>query len=115
MSDHFASLLRAVASVEHTSYEVRGAIYDRAQGDLMERLDAAEPPWSDADIEQELLAFRAAVRRVEFGDMDEQERQERQERQARDAIAERAQYLASRRAARPAPPEVPPSPPVPAV
>jgi hypothetical protein len=118
--DHFASLLRAVASLEQTSYEARGAIYDRAQSDLVEHLEAAVPPWSDADIDRELLAFRAAVRRVEFGDIDEQERRERQERQeceARDAIAQRAQYLASRRAARPMPPEPPeaPSPPLPAV
>ena len=109
--DHFAALLRAVASLEHTSYEARGAIYDRAQSDLMEHLEAAVPACSDADIDRELLAFRAAVRRVEFGDMDEQERK------AHDAIAERAQYLASRRAARPAPepPEIPPSPPALAV
>ena len=115
MSDHFASLLRAVASLEHTSYEARGAVYDCAQSDLLERLDAAEPPYSAVDIDRELLAFRVAVRRVEFGDMDQQERQQRQEPEVRDAIAERAQYLASRRALRPAPPEAPLSPPVPAV
>ena len=56
--DHFASLLRAVASLEHTSYEARGAIYDRAQCDLMERLEAAVPACSEADIDRELLAFR---------------------------------------------------------
>src|SRR5262245_7962362 len=89
--DHFASLLRAVARLEHTSYEARGAIYDQAQSGLMERLQAAEPPCSEADIDRELLEFRAAVRRVEFGDMDEQDRK------AQQAIAERAQYLASRR------------------
>lgn len=100
--DHFASLLRVVASLEHTSYEARGAIYDQAQSELMERLQAAEPPCSEADIDRELLAFRAAVRRVEFGDMDEQDRK------AQQAIAERAQYLASRREARQA--DTPPAP-----
>src|SRR5262245_40986768 len=102
--DHFASLLRAVARLEHTSYEVRGAIYDQAQSELMERLRAAEPVCSDADIEWELLAFRAAVRRVEFGDMDAQDCK------AQQAIAERAQYLLSRRQARQAIADMPPPP-----
>jgi hypothetical protein len=102
--DHFASLLRAVACLEHTSYEARGAIYDQVQSELMERLQAAEPPCSEADIDWELLEFRAAVRRVEFGDMDEQDRK------AQQAITERAQYLASRREAGPAAADVPPAP-----
>jgi hypothetical protein len=107
--DHFASLLRAVACLEHTSYEARGAIYDSAQSELMGRLRAAEPPCSEADIDQELLEFRAAVRRVEFGDMDEQDRK------AQQAIAERAQYLASRREAGQAAADTPPPEPTPAV
>jgi hypothetical protein len=74
-----------------TSYEARGAIYDRALAIVMERLGATVPPPSQADIDQELLAFRAAVRRIEFGDMDEQDRV------AQDGVAQRAQYLASRR------------------
>ena len=89
--DHYVPLLRAVARLDHTSYEARGAIYDRALAIMMERLGATVPPPSQADIDQELLAFRAAVRRVEFGDMDEQDRI------AQEGVAQRAQYLASRR------------------
>ncbi len=89
--DHYAPLLRAVASLDRTSYEARGAIYDRAQAIVVERLGATVPPPSQADIDQELLAFRAAVRRIEFGDMDEQDRV------AQHGVAQRAQYLASRR------------------
>ena len=107
--DHFASLLRAVARLEHTSYEARGAIYDQAQSELMERLQASEPSCSDADIDRELLEFRAAVRRVEFGDMDEEDRK------ARLAIAERAQYLASRREFGQPAAHAPPPEPTPAV
>ena len=107
--DHFASLLRAVARLEQTSYEGRGAIYDQAQSELIERLQAAQPPCSEADIDRELLEFRAAVRRVEFGDMDQQDRK------ARQAIAERAQYLASRREARPPAADAPPPEPTSAV
>src|SRR5882672_3948972 len=89
--DHYVPLLRAVARVDRTSYEARGAIYDRALAIMMERLGATVPPPSQADIDQELLAFRAAVRRIEFGDMDEQNRI------AQQGVAQRAQYLASLR------------------
>jgi hypothetical protein len=89
--DHYVPLLRAVASLERTSYEARGAIYDRALAIAVERLGATVPPPSQADIDEELLAFRAAVRRIEFGDMDEQDRV------AQHGVAQRAQYLASRR------------------
>jgi hypothetical protein len=92
--DHFVPLLREVARLDNASYEARGAIYDHALSELLDRLRTTVPPCSEADIDRELLAFRAAVRRVEFGDMDEQDRV------ARQAIAERAQYLASRREAR---------------
>jgi hypothetical protein len=89
--DHYVPLLRAVARVDRTSYEARGAIYDRALAIMMERLGATVPAPSQADIDQELLAFRAAVRRIEFGDMDEQDRI------AQEGVAQRAQYLASLR------------------
>jgi hypothetical protein len=89
--DHYAPLLRAVARLDRTSYEARGAIYDRVLATMMERLGATVPSCSQADIDQELLAFRAAIRRIEFGDMDEQDRI------ARQGVAQRAQYLASRR------------------
>jgi hypothetical protein len=89
--DHYAPLLRAVARLDRTSYEARGAIYDRALATMMEHLGAIVPSCSQADIDLELLAFRAAIRRIEFGDMDEQDRI------AQDGVAQRAQYLASRR------------------
>jgi hypothetical protein len=94
--DHYVPLLRAVARLDRTSYEARGAIYDRALVTMMERLGATVPPCSQADIDLELLAFRAAIRRIEFGDMDKQELDE-QDRIAQDGVAQRAQYLASRR------------------
>jgi hypothetical protein len=89
--DHYVPLLRAVARLDRTSYEARGAIYDRALAIVMERLGATLPPCSQADVDQELLAFRAAVRRIEFGDMDDQDRI------ALQAVADRAHYLATRR------------------
>jgi hypothetical protein len=71
--DHYTSLARAVARLERDSYEARGAVYDRALTALVKRLNSAVPPHSQADIDMELLAFREAVRRVEFGDLDDQE------------------------------------------
>src|ERR1043166_7376312 len=68
--DHYSSLARAVARLGRDSYEARGAIYDRAQKALEKRLSAADPPYSQADLDQQLLAFRYAVRRIEFGDDD---------------------------------------------
>src|SRR5262249_56120202 len=68
--DHYTSLARAVGRLDRDSYEARGAIYDRALAALVKRLNAAEPPYAQADIDMELLAFREAVRRVEFGDLD---------------------------------------------
>src|SRR5262249_56033825 len=62
--DHYTSLARAVARVDRDSYEARGAIYDRALSALVKRLNTALPPYSHADIEMELLAFREAVRRA---------------------------------------------------
>src|SRR5262245_37843178 len=71
--DHYTSLARAVARLDRDSYEARGAVYDRALAALVKRLNSAEPPYSQADIDMELLAFREAVRRVEFGDLDDQD------------------------------------------
>jgi hypothetical protein len=99
--DHYALLLRAVARLDRTSYEARGAIYDSALASMIERLAVTVPSPSQADIDQELLAFRAAVRRIEFGDMDAQDldKQEpdEQARSAQFGVAQRTQYLASRR------------------
>jgi len=72
--DHYSSLLRAVARLDRSSYEARGAIYDRALTALAKNLTSAVPPYSEADIDRELLAFREAVHRVEFGDLDERDR-----------------------------------------
>src|SRR5262249_58290819 len=41
--DHYVPLLRAVASLDRTSYEAPGAIYDSALASMMERLGATVP------------------------------------------------------------------------
>ena len=85
--DHYTSLARAVARVDRDSYEARGAVYDRGLTALVKRLNTAVPPYSQADIEMELLAFREAVRRVEFGDLDDLWLRQQDERLAAPAPA----------------------------
>ena len=81
-ADHYTSLARAVARADRGSYEARGAVYDRALTALVKRLNTAVPPYSHADIEMELLAFREAVRRVEFGDLEDSWLRQQDERLA---------------------------------
>lgn len=66
--DYFTTLSRAVAALDRDSYAARGAIYDREHKALLRRLFSADPPLADEEIEREQQAFRAAVRRIEFGD-----------------------------------------------
>src|SRR5215467_7379102 len=66
--DYFAVLSRAVAGLDRDSYAQRGAVYDREHKALLRRLFSADPPQSDAQIEQEQQAFREAIRRIEFGE-----------------------------------------------
>src|SRR5262249_58218526 len=71
--DHYASLSRAVSRLERDSYGARGAVYDLALLTLIRRLQSEVPHPTQEEIDRELLAFRQAVRRVEFGDMDSRE------------------------------------------
>jgi hypothetical protein len=69
--DHFTPLSRAVASIDRDAYAARFAVYDREHKALLRRLAAAAPV-SDADVAREEQAFREAIRRIEFGDEDDQ-------------------------------------------
>src|SRR5438477_12553634 len=64
--DYYTLLARAVASFARDSYAARGAIYDREHDAMLRRLAAADPPCSDAELVAEELAFRDAVKRIEF-------------------------------------------------
>jgi hypothetical protein len=66
--DYYTSLSRAVAGLDRDAYAARGAVYDREHKALMRRLFSVDPPLPDEEIEREQRAFRAAVRRIEFGD-----------------------------------------------
>jgi hypothetical protein len=70
--DHFTPLSRAVASIDRDAYAARFAVYDREHKALLRRLATAGSPVSDADVAREEQAFREAIRRIEFGDDDDQ-------------------------------------------
>jgi hypothetical protein len=70
--DHFTPLSRAVASIDRDAYAARFAVYDREHKALLRRLATAAAPVSDADVAREEQAFREAIRRIEFGDEDDQ-------------------------------------------
>jgi hypothetical protein len=92
--DYYTSLSRAVAGLDRDSYAARGAVYDREHKALLRRLFTADPPHSDAEIEQEQQSFRDAVQRIEFGGEDGQiplvaQRDEFEEAPAMASVAER--------------------------
>jgi hypothetical protein len=72
--DHYTPLARAVSHLERDSYGARGAVYDLALLSLVKRLQGIVPQPPQAEIDRELRAFRQAIRRIEFGDLDELER-----------------------------------------
>jgi hypothetical protein len=66
--DPYASLSRAVASIDRDSYAVRFAIYEREHKLFLQQLALASPTLSETDITREEQAFRDAMREIEFGD-----------------------------------------------
>jgi hypothetical protein len=85
--DYYAMLSQAVAALDRESYAARGAVYDREHKAMMRRLFSADPPLPDEDIEREQARFRAAVRRIEFGDEDPEQIPLVPQRDARDEAA----------------------------
>lgn len=66
MADYFTLLSRAVASLGQNTKVARDALYNRARDVLVNQLRAADPPWTDAQIEAEAASLESAIRQVEF-------------------------------------------------
>ena len=66
MADYFTLLSRAVASLDDNTRDEREALYNRSRNALMERLRAADPPWTDEQIEAEAASLDAAIWQIEF-------------------------------------------------
>jgi hypothetical protein len=65
MADYYPLISNAIAALEKKSSEGRSAFYDRARAILADRLWKADPPLSEAIIEQERLALEDAICKVE--------------------------------------------------
>jgi lipoprotein-anchoring transpeptidase ErfK/SrfK len=65
MADYASLLAHTVASLNPNTLERRYALYDRARQALAERLRARVPALSNADLNAEMGALEAAIRRVE--------------------------------------------------
>ena len=63
MNRYFWLLMRFISD-EHSAEERRG-IYDRARAAFLQQLFGAEPPFPEAHLDYERLAFEEAVRTVE--------------------------------------------------
>jgi hypothetical protein len=65
MADYYPLIRNAIAALEKKSSEGRSAFYDRARAILADRLWKADPPLSEAIIDQERLALEDAICKVE--------------------------------------------------
>jgi hypothetical protein len=65
MADYYPLISDAIAALEKKSSEGRSAFYDRARAILTDKLWKADPPLSEAMIEQERLALEDAISKVE--------------------------------------------------
>jgi hypothetical protein len=64
--DYYTLLSGAVAGFDRDAYAARGAVYDREHKALLRWLLSPNSTLSESEIAEEQLAFRAAVRRIEF-------------------------------------------------
>jgi hypothetical protein len=65
MADYYSLISNAIAALEKKSSQGRSAFYDRARVILADKLQKADPPLSEAIIEQERLALENAISKVE--------------------------------------------------
>jgi hypothetical protein len=65
MADYYPLISDAIAALEKKSSAGRSAFYDRARAILTDKLWKADPPLSEAMIEQERLALEDAISKVE--------------------------------------------------
>ncbi len=65
MVDYAAILSRAIASLNIATSELRHALYDRARRALIDKFNAGDSTFSQADLRAESAALEAAILRVE--------------------------------------------------
>ena len=65
MADYYPLLRKAVDALDRPDRDERYAVYERARRTVVNRLRGDDPPWSDAEIDAQILALDDAVRRIE--------------------------------------------------
>jgi lipoprotein-anchoring transpeptidase ErfK/SrfK len=65
MTDYYSILRKAVTDRDQPSEAERYELYERARRMVVSRLRGTDPPWLDADIDEQLAAFDDAVARLE--------------------------------------------------
>ena len=65
MADYYPLLRKAVDALDRPDRAERFEVYERARRTVVNRLRGGDPPWSDADIEAQIIALDDAVRRIE--------------------------------------------------
>ena len=57
MSAYYSLIARAVANLAENTTETRRALYERARTKLVENLEGRDPPFPEAEVRRERLAF----------------------------------------------------------
>jgi len=65
MADYYPLLRKAVDALDRPGRDERFEVYERARRTVVNRLRGGDSPWSDADIEAQIIALDDAVRRIE--------------------------------------------------
>ena len=65
MADYYPLLRKAVDTLDRPGRDARFEVYERARRTVVNRLRGGDSPWSDADIEAQIIALDDAVRRIE--------------------------------------------------
>jgi lipoprotein-anchoring transpeptidase ErfK/SrfK len=65
MADYYPLLRKAVDALGRPGRDERYTVYERARKTVVNRLRGGDAPWSDADIDAQILALDDAVRRIE--------------------------------------------------
>ena len=65
MADYYPLLRKAIDALGRPDRDARFEVYERARKTVVNRLRGGDTPWSDADIDAQIIALDDAVRRIE--------------------------------------------------
>src|SRR5664279_5085755 len=65
MADYYPLIAKAVAGLQSSTPETRGAIYQRARNALLGQLRRLDPPIPESDVARESASLEDAIARLE--------------------------------------------------